>query len=70
MLVLSGGSFEVTWVGNLEVAGPVEDDPMGNSEGTRVGNKRGISYGGIPDITLGVADRSKLWGDEVPGKLL
>ena len=38
-LVLSGGSFEVTWVGNLEGVGLGEGDPMGDSEGNRVGNK-------------------------------
>ena len=38
-LVLSGGSFEVTWVGNLEGVGLGESDPMGDSEGNRVGNK-------------------------------
>ena len=39
MLVLSGGSFEVTWVGNLEGVGLGESDPMGDSEGNRVRNK-------------------------------
>ena len=29
-LVLSGGSFGVTWVDNLESAGPGEGDPLGN----------------------------------------
>ena len=63
-LVLSGGSFDVTCVGNLEGEGTGEGDPMGNSEGTRAGNKLGIYYGELKGITLRVVDRSKLGGDE------
>ena len=38
-MILSGGSIEVTWVGNLEVAGPEEGETRGNSEGNRFLNK-------------------------------
>ena len=37
---------------------------MGNSEVTRVGNKLGISDGEGLGIIPGVADRSKIEGDE------
>ena len=37
-MVLSGGYLGVTWVGNLDSAGPVERGPVGNSEETIVGN--------------------------------
>ena len=62
-MVVSCGSFEVTWVGNLEGAGNVEGDSLGNLEGTRVGNKLGIFDGEVPGIKLVVADRRKLGGD-------
>ena len=68
-LVLADGSGEVTWVGNLEVAGLVEGGPLGNLGGTRVGDKLGIYGGEVPGITLVVADRRKLGGDEVSGQL-
>ena len=38
-MVLSSGSFEVTWVGNLEGSGPGNGDTLVNSEGNKVGNK-------------------------------
>ena len=44
-MVLSGGSFEVTQVGNLEITVTAKGDLLGNSEVTRVGNKLGMSYG-------------------------
>ena len=37
--LLSGGLFEGTWVGNLDIAGYGECDPMGNSKVTRIGIK-------------------------------
>ena len=46
-LVLSGGAFEGTCVGNLECEGPGEGDPLGNSEGTMAVNKLGISDGEV-----------------------
>ena len=58
-IVLSGGSFGVTWVGNLESAGPGEGDPLVSSEVNRVGNKLGISDGEGLGIKLEVAGRSK-----------
>ena len=64
-MVLSGGLFEVTWVGNHEGAGSVEGDPVGNSEVIGVGNKLGIYDSEVTDITLGVTDRRKLGGYEV-----
>ena len=63
-LVLSGSSFEVTQVGNLEGEGPGEGHPLDNSEGTRIGNKLGISDGEVPGITLRFSERSKVWGDK------
>ena len=69
-LVLSSGSFDVTWIGKLEGAGPEKGDTMGNSEGTRVENKRGISDGEVMSITLRVVDRRKLGGDKELGPLL
>ena len=69
-MILSGGSFGVNWVGNLESAGPREVDTLGNSEGTRVGNKLGISDGEVLGIKLGVADRRKLGGEKGSGKVL
>ena len=63
-LVLLCGSFEVTWVGNIEGAGPGEGDSLDNSEVTRVGNILGLSAGEVPRNTLGFAERSKLGGDE------
>ena len=59
-MVLSGGSFEGTWVGNLEDEGPGEGETLGNSEGTRVGNKIGISDGGVLYIIFIVSERIKL----------
>ena len=35
-MVLSGVSFEVTRIGNLEKEGPGEGDPLVNSKGNRV----------------------------------
>ena len=64
-LFLSGGSFDFTWVGNIESAGPVEIYPLVNSEVTRVGNKLGIYDGGFSCITFGVSDRIKLGVEEV-----
>ena len=64
VMVLSGGSFGVTWVDKLDSAGPGEGDPLGNSEGNRVGNTLGISYGEVMGITLRVVERRKLGGDE------
>ena len=69
-LVLSGGYFEGTLIGNFEGAGPVEGYPLGNSEGTRVVNKLGIYDGGVPSIAFRVVDRSKLGGDEGSGPVL
>ena len=69
-LVLSGGYYGVTWVGNLESAGPGEGEPLNNPEGTRVGNKLGISDGEVLGIILGVASRSKLGGDKLSGQIL
>ena len=43
---------------------------MGNSEGTRVGNKLGIYDGEVPGITLGVVYRSKLGVDERSDQVL
>ena len=63
-IVLSGGSVEVNWVGNLEELGPVYGEPLGNLEVNIVGNKLGIYGGEVLSITLGVVDRSKLGGDE------
>ena len=63
-MVLSGGPFGVNCFGKLEHAGPREGDPLINSEGTRAGNKLGISDGEVLGITLKVADRSKLGGDK------
>ena len=69
-LVLSGVSFGVIWVGNLESVGPGECDPLGNSEGNEVGNKIGIYNVEIMGSTPVVADRSKLGCDEGSGQLL
>ena len=63
-LVLSGVYIEVTWVGNLEGAGAGEGGPLGNSEGTRVGNILVIYYGAVPGITFGVTYIRKFRGDE------
>ena len=43
---------------------------MGNSEVTLVCNKIGISYGEVLGITLGVAEKIKLGGDEGSGQVL
>ena len=69
-LVLSGGSFGVTWVVILESAGTGDSDPLGSSKGIRVGNKVGISVGEVMVITLGVADRSKLGCEKLSGQVL
>ena len=61
-MVLSGEYFGVTWVGNLESAGPGEGYPLGNSEGNRFGNKLGISDGEVLGITLRLEDINKLGG--------
>ena len=66
-MVLSGVSFQGTWVDKFEGAGPGEGDPLDNSEETRVENKLGIFYDEVMVITLGVADRVKLGGDEISG---
>ena len=63
-MVLSGVSFEGTCGGNLEGAGPGEGDTLVNSEINRVGNKLGIYYVEVIDITLIVTYRSKPGGDE------
>ena len=63
-MVLFGGSFQGTWVGNIDGAGPGGGGPLVDSEGTRVENKLGISDGEVPGITLVVADRIKLGCDE------
>ena len=62
-IVLSGGSFWFTWVGNLDISVPIEGDPHGNSEGTRVGNKLVISYGEVLGIMLRVLDIIKIGCD-------
>ena len=54
-LVLSSGYFEVTWVGKLYSTGFGEGDPIGNSEGTRVVNKKDEVMG----TTFGVSYRRK-----------
>ena len=69
-LVLSSGSFDVTWIGKIEGAGAGQGDTMGNLEGTRVENKLGISVGEVMSITLRVVDRRKLGGDEGSGQVL
>ena len=46
-LVLSGVSVEVTWVDNLEGSGHIEGETLVSLEGTRVGNKLGISDGEV-----------------------
>ena len=63
-MVLTGGSFEVTCVGNIESAGPGEVDPLGNSEGTMVYNKIGIYYGEVLGIALVLADRINIGDDD------
>ena len=63
-LFLLGGYFEDAFDGSLDSAGPGEGDPLGNSEVTMAGNKLCISDGEGLGITLGVADRSNLGGDE------
>ena len=63
-LVLSGVYFEGDRDGNLEGAGPVDFDPLGNSEGTGFGIKLDIYNGEGTCSTLGAEYRRKLWGDE------
>ena len=69
-MVLSVRSFGITWVGNLESAGTGEVDTLGNIEVTMVGNELGICDGEVLGITIGVADRIKLVGDELSGQVL
>ena len=59
-MVLSGGSFEVNLVGNIDFVGPGEGYPIRNSEVILFGSKLGIYGGEVMGITFGVADRSKL----------
>ena len=59
-MTLSGFSFGVTWVSNLEISGLIEGDLLYNSEGNRVGNKLGISDVEVLGITLGFVDRRKI----------
>ena len=69
-MVLSGLSFGVTLIINLEGSWPGEVYTLDNSEGTKVGNKLGISNGEVMGITLVVVERSKLGGDESSGQVL
>ena len=62
-MVLTGVSFEVTCVGNIESAGTGEDDTLGDSKGTMFDNKLCISYGKVLGITLVLADRTKIGDD-------
>ena len=61
-MVLSGGSVQVTWVGNIEGEGTREVETIGSIEG-KVGNKLVISDGEEPGTTIIVSDRSKVGGD-------
>ena len=69
-LVLLCVSFGITWVRKLESSGPAEGDPMSNQEGTRVGNKIGLSHGKVLGTKLGVADRRKLGVGRLSGQVL
>ena len=54
-MILSDVSIEVTWVGNIEGAGPGEGEPWVNSVVNRVGNKLGVSDGEVTGIKIRVS---------------